>query len=583
MRENQEINKFFGMTGFKTGANTVPGKKKFDINIILQFLLYTAIFLFFSLKTFAQNSDDAEMMYFYGGDLRINLSLGFTSFSSGSFGGVMSSSANSGSQAVFSNPAFLANSGKADVRVSLQPKYSNAFFGFDKNDVLDTKTISDMTDDVLSDNSAFTFNDGSPRYDTKVGDFGVYQGNGLGSISASFPFAEGFVAGIGYNSPVNVDFAMSLNNISTNIRTVKTVGSNDTQIDMLLYPSVNVDFSMRMSQLSISASGEILNKKGHFLTAGVSFNNYFASNYLNLNIITDGMLVLNEGNEYFFNDPLDRNLLPEEGETNSLYWIAKGNYSGSGSGMRLGLWYHSEKYVKFLSFSTVVDVMPNFILKDENAYSISYQPKFFTGKFTGSGDESLDIIIDSIDLAKPNLTELTENNFSDEVRINLPSTWTFGIEAEYAKHVFTINYTKYFGEYSYKFDRYKAGFTPGYALSFGADFRFPEKLEGWNFALIPVRLLFLDIDGLLLQAFSGSTGYTNPHYRIGGGVMLGNEPIAEGFDKDQSKSIRDIFSGPVPSGFALSREYTVIENLNVGVVVFGFPDLLTRFTFGWGF
>ncbi|MFA5659538.1 MAG: hypothetical protein WC900_09685, partial [Oscillospiraceae bacterium] len=463
---------------------------------LLQALLYLAMFIFLSTKYFAQGNDDAEMVYFYGGNLRLNLSLGFTSFSSGSFGGVISSSTNSGSASVFGNPTFLANSGKADIKISFQPEYNSALFGIDKNTLFDEKTIGDATDGILEDNSAFTFSNSSPRYDTQVGDFGLYQGNGLGSISIAYPIAEKITIGIGYNSPVNIDLGMSVNNISTNIRTVKTVGGNDTQIDMILYPSVNFDMEMRISQLSISAGAEIFNDNTHHLTAGISFNRYFVSNKMNLSFRSDGMIVLNNGNEYFFNDPYDENLIPEEGETNDLFWTAKGNFTGSQSGMRLGAWYHSNTFLSFLSFSSVIDIIPEFILRDESAYSESYQPKFFTGMFTGSGDNELDIVMDSIDLAKPNLTRETENNFDTEVRINFPTTLTLGVEAEYAKHVFTLNYVEYFGDYSYKFDKYKAGFTPGYAINFGADFTFPGNLEGWNFALIPIRLLFLDFDGL---------------------------------------------------------------------------------------
>ena len=105
---------------------------------------------------------------------------------------------------------------------------------------------------------------------------------------------------------------------------------------------------------------------------------------------------------------------------------------------------------------------------------------------------------------------------------------------------------------------------------------------GWDYALIPVRLLFLDFDGLLFQAFGSTTHYKNPYYRVGVGFMLGDEST-EGLNDEYSETFKDIFNLPLPNGIALSRKYTIFDNIDVGVLIFGVPDLALKFSLGYNF
>jgi hypothetical protein len=108
----------------------------------------------------------------------------------------------------------------------------------------------------------------------------------------------------------------------------------------------------------------------------------------------------------------------------------------------------------------------------------------------------------------------------------------------------------------------------------------PDELEGWNWAYLPLRLLYLDFDGILMQLFQDQTHYKNSYYKISGGVLFGDAIVEGIFDQQQSKSIKDGLNMPLPSGFALTREYNVFDYVNIGVLVFGFPDLALKFGIG---
>jgi len=131
-------------------------------------------------------------------------------------------------------------------------------------------------------------------------------------------------------------------------------------------------------------------------------------------------------------------------------------------------------------------------------------------------------------------------------------------------------------------DKYEIGKETSFGLKLAANFAFDDELEGWGYAAIPIRLLYLDIDGLLFQIFRSVTDYRNPHYRVALGAVFGNEIMSD-FGKDYNDIIKTAFSLPYPYGFSLSRQYTVFNNLNVGVMIFGFPDLALKFSIGYGF
>jgi hypothetical protein len=339
-----------------------------------------------------------------------------------------------------------------------------------------------------------------------------------------------------------------------------------------------------MNNLSFSLGGTIFgNERSDRLTFGLTLNRYEMTNNIDFNFHSDGMIVLNNSSEYYFNDPNDVNLSKDKGETNTLFWRAKGNFNSSGYGFKFGLNLSPKETISFMEFSILYDYVPKFSMKDPMAVNESYQPKFFTGRLNGKDNEAMDIVIDSLNLAKPNLTVRTSNPFSDEVIISLPSSLTFAFDFKLGDHTLAFNILKYFNDYSYQLGQFKFGKKPTAGFKMGLDFKFPVNYEGWNWTLIPIRLLFLDFDGILFQLFSDGTGYTNPHFRVGGGLIFG-DAIVEGFnDKDQRKSLEDGLALPLPSGFAFGRQYTILDNLTISALVYGYPDLFLKYSFAYNF
>jgi hypothetical protein len=222
-------------------------------------------------------------------------------------------------------------------------------------------------------------------------------------------------------------------------------------------------------------------------------------------------------------------------------------------------------------------------MTDDKFINKSYQPKFFTGRPTGSGDDALDIIIDSLDLARPNLTVETHNSFSNTLETSYPSTLSFGADGRFGNFTFGVNIVKYLSEFSFKFDRYKIGKNLNFGAKFSGDYRMSEQPTFLEFALLlPVRFFYADIDGAIMQIFKKYTKYTNARYRLEGGFLTG-DAIVEGFaDPVERKSLESALKSPLPSGFAMVREYTIFDNINIGVLVFGFPDFAFRFGIGYG-
>ena len=554
--------------------------KKF-ITIILSILLLQQLLV-------AQDSDTPVMQYFDGGKMNFSFRLGLNGFGggtgNGNFGGVISPSLNNGSASMFYNPAGLGFLKSTEFFFDSKVSFSLESFGAGKDDVISPDMIKDGLDDVLTDTATFIFPEENYRRDTEVKEADLGQAGGITAFGIAVPVTKNITAGLGYSILADVTMDLLVSGISTDLKTTKTVGSEETEIDIVLRNSFAMNMSLKLNQLVFSTGAEIFNdNKGH-LNAGISAVRYSAGEYLFVNLNTTGMMILDNSNEYYFNNPNDKTLNSEAGERNDLFWRASGNYETTEWGFKFGTFYQYTDKNSFLShfkFSLIYDNMPKLTMVDENAYSESYQPKFLTGKFLGEDDDALDFVVDSIEITKPHLTVPTNNEFSDSVNISFPSSLLLGIDANFGDHTFALNIVKYFDELSYEFGKYKMGLNASTGIKAGFDFKFPEELKGWAWALLPVRLLYLDFDGLLLQAFQARTGYSDPHYRVGGGLIMG-DPIVEGFsDEAQKADLESALNSGIPTGFALGRSYTVLENLRVGVLVFGFPNLALKYSFSY--
>lgn len=531
-----------------------------------------------AVSVIAQSSDTPTLQYFRGGNLNLNISAGLNGFGagSGSFGGVLGSNFGSGAQQMFGNPASLATHKTAQFFVDYSP---GANLGsLIKSEI--EKNIESSTDDFLEDTVTVIFPKDNYKGYTQVGDLSVGRDGSISSFAFSIPVYENVVFGVGMYNPMDFGMQVQAVGIQMLMQSTKDVSGNSVIIDIPLHADVGMDMRLAMNTLSITAGSELFNDARGYLRVGTAVNRYEVNQYINLDINFNGFVMLNKNQEYHYNDPNDSNIDPAKGESNKFYWKANADFSMAKWGFKLGAEYHTPS-LPDVNFNFLIDIVPNFEMTDPNAKSESYQPNFITGKVFGDKDQTLDIKIDSLRLQKPNLTTPTYNDFSNKAVLHYPSSIAFGADVKLGEHYLALGLIKYIGEFSYEFGKIKFGKDASTGIKFGTSLAMPEDWGTWGLVAIPLRILFLDFDGLLFQLTSEYTGWKNPKYRIEGGVMLGTG-IAQGLDDDNNKSLKDVLDMPFPSGFALSREYTLRENIKISALILGFPDLGAKLGIGVG-
>ncbi|NNE70791.1 MAG: hypothetical protein HKN29_10580, partial [Rhodothermales bacterium] len=225
-------------------------------------------------------------------------------------------------------------------------------------------------------------------------------------------------------------------------------------------------------------------------------------------------------------------------------------------------------------------------LRDPAAFAEGHLPLFvnLSGETDPGPFEEELLDVERLNLAKPNLTRRTSDSLGTSVVFRQPSHVTFGMDIGMGAHTLTANYVLYGGELSlegtYGSDKgtpktFRVGKALKYEVRAGLDFRFPDRMRGAAWLLLPVRLLFLDLDGLLFQALGGVTGYADPHYTIGGGLASGTG-VVQGVERNVEEDLFRLLDGRVPTSLALARRYTLLERVDVGVTVLGVPDLFFR-------
>jgi hypothetical protein len=550
------------------------------------YLLAALLLLVVPVTTQAQNDDNdddiPEIGAWRGGNMSFGFRMGFdmmgTSLGSGSLGGLVSPAMNSGAGSLSRNPAELGLRGQRMQIIwdgSLAP--GTRFSSSAQNSLIDelNKTIRDETDGILDDPDNVNFIPGGFRSYTTIYGADINLGPRFPSFAVSVPLHERFVAAVSTHTPI--DMALNMNLTGFQAKLAQDQGSDDVSLrfDILMNIGMVADFSLNMHAVNAGFGGLILDDSDlGTLTAGFTSSWYSVTNRRMLDADLSGMVVVSGADERFFNNPADLNLNRAAGETNSLYMRANGLYRDSGTGYTFGLYYQPPIRTR-LGLSLVYTTYPEFNMSDPNAFGDAFLPVFVEGQ--DLFNDKIEVELSNLEAAKPNLTTRRDlGNIMDDMILRIPNRFTVGVDLGLGPHNLVFNYTAYNGDLSMTFgDKSAIGKTAEHGFGFGADFKMQDRLGGWNYALIPVRLLFLDIDGLLMQAFRPYTGYTNPRYRFGFSAMLGTE-IASGEFKD----LDDVLALPLVTGFAWGRTYRVFNAADVGFTVFGFPDLMFKFSLG---
>ncbi|MEM1094577.1 MAG: hypothetical protein AAGJ10_08240 [Bacteroidota bacterium] len=545
--------------------------------------LLCSLFALLALPVQAQ-SDDFTMMRWRGGAISADLRMGFNltggGLGSSIFGGVITPRIQSGAASLFTNPAELGLLRHQQIVIDAQLGIGTQSFGLTGNDLLSASTIQTETDGVLSDLNFPT--SATPQYTQVQGLAAGLQGR-FPALAVALPVYDRFAVSIGVHYPIATTLDLRMAGLEALLNAQADAGDQTIDIDVLFNIGFSTQLQLNMQSLDFGGGGTVPLSSGTF-GYGVTASRYGVTNALNINASPQGSVVLNKTTEYAFNDAGDPNLTGNE--TNELYWTLQGNFEDVQWGGRAGVFFQSKN--KRWALSAVYNHVPDFTLTDPNAFSRSFVPAFIN--LDGETDpdpadpEAQDLFnIEDLDIAKPNLTRATIDTLGQTVSLAYPSSLTLGVDVGLGKHTLAVNYVQYTGPLAYGYTyngekRVGKDLTNGVRV--GLDFQFPDKLKGAGWALVPLRLLFLDVDGLLLQALGTHTGYTNPHYRIGAGVSFGSA-IVEGLE--DGEALRDVLDLPTPTSLSLGRQYTVFERLDVGALVFGFPDIAFKFSFGYTF
>ncbi|MBO6535497.1 MAG: hypothetical protein JJ966_04700 [Balneolaceae bacterium] len=527
-----------------------------------------------------ENEDANELHVFRGGYMDVNFGLNVntvgSSLGSGSMGGVISSRVSNGALSVNLNPAHLTNLKKGylaiDTRLGLGTNYISSV----NKELL--KTVNEELDtavnDEFSNEASWTTFPETYIKPTEMRSLDVGFDDEIASIAFAAPISDNFTLAGAYTYPVSVNLDFGVTGLSAKLAQEQGTDEVAIRFDVLMNISLLTQMNFRMSSLSLGGGAKIFDTRRKKLSVGATVTRYELTNTRNLQADLSGLVVVGGADERYFNDPNDPNLNRDLGESNSFFMNAYGEFAATEYGTRLGLYYNLDDE---FNLSIVYNQMPTFQMRGTNKVASAFLPVFLVG----TGDEVLsgdiEVALDSLQANKPNLT--TERDISSLVsdgELQIPSSLLLGIDFGLGKHTMAFNYSRYFGDLSFKHGSTTIGKAATHGLGLGFDFRMRDRwVSPAQILTLPVRLLFLDIDGLIFQSLGRFTGYKNSHYRIGGNVIIG-----EGIATNDNESLRNNLGNPLPQSFSMGRQYTIFGNLDVGVTVLAVPDLMLKYSVG---
>jgi len=539
----------------------------------------------------AQTSEDFAAVRFEGGFLQADIRLGSNLFGSGvgggSFGRVQSAFQRIDGAVVFGNPAALSFVNHRQIGIETRFPLRNGLFGIGSPSLMSASTIRNRTDDILAD---FDFpSDEEPVY-TKVSQLSIGQPRQLSAFWFTWPVNENVGIGFGYRQPLLLASSIRGGGLLATFEGRQNSGGVAEQVNFLSEMALSSDAHLQLDELSVGTGGLLERYYIGSVWWGASLFRYSASASFNVDVHPQGLLTVSGTEQYFFNDPQDPNLDLMSGESNAFFWKMRAGYKGSGMGARIGLVHRS--YRDRWGTSFLLSVPPTLHLWDPSAMAESWLPKFVDlgGAINNNTDDTIDLLdIDGLDLSKPNLTRRTRDYLGPQVIVHLPTSLTVGLDVPLGRHRLVVNVLRYWGRMALRGDYGKEsgevqtflfGKKPTWGIRGGIDFARGDALSGYGFWTVPLRILTLDIDGLLFQLISGPEGYANAHYRIGAGVGWGS-PIVDGLENTLVSDAERLLGGLTPMSFSIGRAYTVHSRLDVGVHVFGLPDMIMRFSMAW--
>ncbi len=531
---------------------------------------------------FAQEEDSSpnELHLFRGGYMDLNFSMGVntvgSSLGSGGMGGLVTSRAHNGALNVNLNPALLGYMRQGqityDSRVGVGSSLTSGMNSFIKGEV-NSQLETAINDEFAKEDSWQKFPETYIQA-TKVRDLDVGFDSEVSSIAFAAPLGPKLSIAGAYTYPASINFDLGVTGLAAKLAQEQGTEEVAIRFDVLMNVSLLTKMTFKMNTLSAGFGYSFIDTETKKLAFGGTITRYHIDNTRKLEADLSGMVVVGGADERYFNNPDDPNLNTEAGESNAFFMNAYGEFEASAYGFKAGLNYQP---LSWLNLSAVYDHMPAFNLKGNNKIAQTYLPIFMVG----TGEEilkgNIQVSLDSLQANKPNLT--TERDISSIVEdgvLTLPSSARIGVDLFMGRHTMVLNYTKYFDSFSYEYGDNIIGKNAEHGIGLGFDFRMKDQFNSWwQFLEIPVRILYLDFDGVLFQSLGRFTNYSNSHYRFGTNVLIGDALVSSG--NEGLKSTLDL---PLPQTFSMGRQYSIFNNIDVGVTVLAVPDLVLKYSVG---
>lgn len=531
-------------------------------------------------ELYAQDEDASpnELHLFRGGYMDLNFSFGMnavgSSLGSGGMGGLVTSRVGNGALNVHLNPALLGYTREwqisYDSRVGLGTSMTSGINSFIR-DEMNSQLETAINDEFSNEDSWQQFPETYIQA-TEVRDFDVGLDNEVSSIAFAAPIGRRLTVAGAYTYPASINFDLGVTGLTAKLAQEQGTEEVAIRFDVLMNVSFLTKMTFKMNTMSAGFGYRFIDRENQKLALGGTFTRYHIDNTRKLEADLSGMVVVGGADERYFNNPDDPNLNTEAGESNAFFMNAYGQFKSDAYGFKVGLNYQP---LKWLNLSLVYDNAPQFDLKGTDKTASTYLPIFLVGTGKEILEGNIQVSLDSLQANKPNLT--TERDISsivDDGQLTLPSSVKLGVDLMMGRHTMVLNYTNYFTSFSLDYGGNTLGKDVQHGIGLGFDFRMKDRFNSWwQFLEIPIRILYLDIDGVIFQSMGRFTKFKDSHYRFGTNIILGDGIVTTG-----NESLKSTLDLPLPQTFSMGRQYSIFNNLDVGVTVLAVPDLVLKYS-----
>ena len=410
--------------------------------------------------------------------------------------------------AVYWNPAGLAFLKRGGIIIEAVPKLSYS------PDL--SESINEEVDAALEDFDRLEDLDPIQQTPMIYPDFTLNAGQGgqaIASMVMAVPYRN-FFLGMSYYRA----FSLGLNLIGAGVETKISTQEDDPLDNATIFTRTDINILLNFDADVVSfGAGRMLTDR---LGAGLTLSHLSANTTINGILAPEGVFT-RRNSESSFNDPNDI-------WQNDFYSSMNGDFHGGSWGVKAGLAYQPSER---LCFDILLNFNGDMTLEGEmDIIQYSY-PALNLNADEDAGEEAFNM--DDINPAQPTETVLADNESSDELKINVPTSISLGMA--YRGVSFTMS--SYSGELSYAYDlardgimaTYSRGLKLKYGFLFGFDMKYvrlgigaiaadevvsgykeKEELPNGEEQVVPVE----PTTGIYLPRFSLGTGFNiNPDWK----------------------------------------------------------------------